>query len=324
MTAPKHAVALRQPGETPWIGLPAHKNPGGETIAEMMKSARLLNWDVRKEELVTAHEPVGGADYEIIGNVGGSKKAVRLAMAGEKYTTVQNEALAEMAEVITDGEATLDVAGYYRGGRSVFMSFTLGENIVLDPNGQADEIGRHLTLVTSHDGTTGVCAFTGNLRLACQNMLTAAKASALSVFKMRHTAKVEGRIADARTALGIGFKQSDVFEKEMQTLIEAEMGKQAFWELVTDIFPEPEEDVKGSVKKWETKTDTLMSLWNGETTEGLDNNAYKAYNVLNEHLMWYGTIRDGNTENALLRASGFDNATNNRNVALYNRVLAAV
>ena len=320
-----YSVALRQPGETPWIGLPAHKNAGGETVDQMMESAGLLGWDVRKVLLETNYAPVGGDDYEVVGNVGGpSHPAMRLAMAGEKYTEVQNESIRDMANVITDGEAVLDVAGYYRGGRSVFLSFTLGENIVLDPNGQADQIGRYLTVVTSHDGTTGVCAFTGNLRLACQNMLTSARSNALSVFKMRHTARVEGRMLDARQALSIGFKASEVFEKEMQTLIEAEMTKGQFWDLVKTIDPEPEEDVKGSVKKWEKRTDNLMDLWTGATNANLADTAYKAYNVLNEDLMWYRTIRAGNTENALLRASGLDNATNNTNLGLYNRVLAAV
>lgn len=318
----KHAVSLRQDGGA-WIGLPGVRNPGDFTVEQMMQSAHMLGWNVRKEEIITAHAPVGGADFEVIADI--RDETVRLGISKERYTTVQNEAYAEMADVVTDGDATLDVAGYYRGGRNIFLSFTIGENIVLDPEGSADAIGRHLTLLGSHDGTSGVVAFTGNRRIECQNMLTSARAAALSVFKMRHTTNVEGRMLDARKALGIAFKQSEVFEKEMQTLIEADMTDQQFWALVQDIYPKPEKDVRGSVKKWETKTDTVMGLWNGAfggTTANLGDNAYKAYNALNEHLMWYGSIRDGNTENALLRASGFDDLTNRRNLGLYNAVLA--
>lgn len=46
--------------------------------------------------------------------------------------------------------------------------------------------------------------------------------------------------------------------------------------------------------------------------------------MLNEHLLWYPGIRAGNTENALVRASGFNETTNKENVLLYKRVLAAV
>jgi hypothetical protein len=241
---------------------------------------------------------------------------VRLGVARDRYTTVQAEQLVEMADFITDGDITTDVTGYYKGGRNVFMSFTLGDNIVLDPEGQADEIGRYLHLLGSHDGTSGIVAITGNMRFACQNMI--------SVFKMRHTQNVEGRMLDARKALGIAFKANEVFEQEMQQLIEVEVSDAAFWKIVSGIYVRPTEDVRGSVKKWENHTDTIMSIWNGDTLSGLDNTAYKAYNALNEDLVWYGGIRAGNTENALLRASGFDKNTNDKNVDLFKSVLLAV
>lgn len=323
-TATKHAVALRQPGETPWIGLPAYKNPGGETPMEMAKSAGMLGWDVRKRLIDTDATPVDGADFEVIANVGGpTSPLVRLGVARERYTTVQNEQYIELGDFVTDGQRTCDVMGYYKGGRNLFMSFTLGENIVLDPNGQADEIGRYLHILGSHDGTSGIVALTGNMRFACQNMITSIKHNALSVFKMRHTQNVEGRMLDARAALGIAFKASEAFEKEMQALIEVEMNYQKFMKIVEGIYPKPEKDVKGSFAKWDNHVGQISSLWHGESVSGLEDTAYKAYNVLNEDLMWYGNIRAGNTENALLRASGFDKATNDRNLGLYKAVLLA-
>lgn len=316
-----HAIALRT-ADQPWMGLPTVKNDGTRTNAQMIAAANLLGWNVHKREFVTNAPPVEGTDFEIVGNVGGpDSPLVRLGTGRDKYTTVQAEDLLSMADAITDGDAELDVAGYYRKGRSLFLSFRLGENIVLDPNGQADEIGRFLNLVSSHDGTSGVCAYTGNMRLACQNMLTAARAAALSTFKMRHTQNVQGRILDARKALSISFKASEVFEEEMKELIKVSVSDQQFWDLVTSIYPEPEKDVKGSRTKWERKTEDLVGFWNGETNANLDKTAYRAYNALNEHLMWGGGVRDGNTESVLVRASGLDDLTNRKNVDLYKSVL---
>lgn len=321
---PNHAVALRTPGETPWMGLSAYKTPGGETPLEMAETAGLLGWNVHKRELITDAAPVQGTDFEVVANVGGpASPLVRLGVARDKYTTVQNESLVAMADYVTDGDTQADVMGYYKGGRNVFMSFTLGDNIILDPNGSADAIGTFLHILGSHDGTSGIVALTGNLRFACQNMITSIKHNALSVFKMRHTQNVEGRMLDARAALGIAFKASKVFEDEMKALITAEMTENAFWNLVGTIYPKPENDVRGSVKKWENHTDTIMGIWNGTTLAGLEDTAYKAYNALNEDLMWYGGIRDGNNENAILRASGFDKGTNEKNLDLYRAVLLA-
>lgn len=314
-------VSYRQNGSAPWLGLPSVKNPGDATNHEMMASAGLLGWDVRLEEVVTPAK-VDTASFEVLRTDPADGLPHRLGIVGERYTVVQNEALASMADAVTDGDVTLDAAGSYRKGRFVFLSFSLGENIVLDPNGQADEIGRFLTVTSSHDGSSGIWAGTGNMRLQCQNMLTSIGHSALSVFKMRHTSRVEGRVLDARAALSISFKASEAFEKEMQTLMDTKVSTSEFWNIVQDVFPRPEKDVKGSVKKWENKTDTIMDLWNGQTMANLDNTGYKAYNALNEALMWYGTVRAGNVENALIKASGFDLATNKNNLALYRRVLA--
>lgn len=316
-------VSYRVQDSQPWIGLPCVKNPGDATNEQMMASAGLTGWDVRLEEVITAAK-VDKKAFEVLRTDPADTLPHRLAIVGERYTVVQNEALLGMADAITDGDVTLDAAGHYNNGRKVFLTFTLGDNIVLDPDGQADEIGRYLTVTSSHDGSSGIVAVTNNMRIVCQNMLTSNRLSALSTFKMRHTQNVDGRILDARQALGIAFKASEAFEKEMQALIEVEMSKGDFWKVVEKVYPRPEKDVKGSVKKWETKTDTIMGLWSGDTLSGLEDTAYKAYNALNEEMMWYRTVRAGNVEGALVKASGLDEATNKANLNLYKQVLLSV
>ena len=314
------SVALRTDGERPWMGLPAARVGTGASITDTLEAAGMLNWNVRKR-LIETDAATDTDDFEVIRDWNGGVH--RLSIAGERYETVQNEDLAAMANGIASGDVGADVVGHYGNGRKIFMTFQLGENIVLDPNGSADEIGKYFSITSSHDGSLAICMFTHNMRLDCQNMLVGVRSNALSTFKMRHTSTVQGRLADARTALGIAFKQSEVFEAEMQALIEQEMRKDQFFALVDTIFPKPEKDVRGSFAKHEKKVETLAGLWNGKTVANLEDTAYKAYNVLNEHLMWYSTIRAGNTENALVRASGFNEATNKENLDLFKRVLAA-
>ena len=316
----QHAVVLRTDGSRPWMGLPASTVGTDKTVTETMEAAGMLNWNVRKR-LIETDAVTDSDDFEVIRDLSDGR-VHRMAVAGERYVTVQNEELAALADGITDGDLTADVVGHYNNGRNIFMTFCLGENIVLDPNGSADEIGRYFSIISSNDGSAAITALTHNMRLDCQNMLRSVKSEALSIFKMRHTQTVKGRMDDARKALGIAFKQSEVFEKEMQALIEQEMLKDEFFALVESIYPKPEKDVRGSLKKWETKVETLAGLWNGPTVSELEDTAYKAYNVLNEHLLWYPGIRAGNTENALIRASGFDEAANKKNLDLYKRVMA--
>lgn len=318
-----YAVVHREQDGAPWYGLPCLINPGNSTTQEMMSEAGMLGWDVRLSEVESAENVrVDKPQFEVLRNDPKNPGGLhRLGIVGARYTEVQNEDLAAMADNITDGDVTLDTVGHYNDGRRVFMVFTLGDSIVLDPEGSADEIGRYLTITGGHDGTVGIAAVTNNMRITCQNMLAANRANAMSSFKMRHTQSVEGRIFQARKALGIAFKQSEVFEQEMNALLATSVNDAQFWKIVEKVYERPENDVKGSLARWETKTDQIMSLWNGETLSNLDNTAYKAYNALNEHLMWYTSVRAGNVEGALVKASGLDDATNKRNLDLYKAVL---
>jgi hypothetical protein len=249
-------------------------------------------------------------------------------VAKKRYTPVQNEAVKGIALNITSGDVKADAMGHFKGGRRVFMSFTLGDDIVLDPNGQADAIGRNLTLVTSHDGSLSIMAMTHDFRLLCQNQLTSVRHSALGTYKIRHTSTVDGRMLDARKALSIGFKASQALQEDMESLMKVKCTKSDFWDIVEHAFPKPEADVKGSLAKWETRTDRLMDLWTGQAVGGntvanLENTRYKAYNVLNEDFLWYTTVRKDDETNALVRASGMDDAANRRNVDLFKMVATA-
>jgi phage/plasmid-like protein (TIGR03299 family) len=327
MSAPdygKYAVAYRNTDGPAWMGLPGAVTTGN--VEEMFVAAGLNDWNVRARELITdARVEKNNPDFEVIRDNPDDGGLDRLHVAKKRYTPVQNEDVKGIAKNITSGDITADAMGAYKGGRRVFMSFTLGDDIVLDPEGQADKIGRNLTLLTSHDGSLSIMAMTHDFRLLCQNQLTSVKHSALGTYKVRHTSTAGGRLVDARNALSIGFKASDALKEDMERLLKEKETEQTFWTLVTDLFPKPEEDVKGSLKKWETRTDRLMDLWKGQAVGGntvanLEDTRYKAYNVLNEDLFWYTSVRKDDETNALVRAAGFDDFANKANLRLYKAV----
>ena len=308
--SPNYAVAYRD--DAPWIGIQGVATSGD--VDQMFNDAGLANWDVRTQEVVT-DAVTDKPDYEVLADV--KTSLVRLAMVKGRYTPVQNEALLDMAKHVTHGDVTADAMGMYSLGRQVFMAFTLGESVTIGD----DEVDNHLVIRTSHDGSLAIVAMVGHRRLECQNMLTSYKSSAKSLYKMRHTATVEGRVQEMREALGVSFRETAIFTEEMEFLNSQKVTDQRFWEMVQELHPKPEKDVRGSVKKWENRTGLLVDLWNGrgdggDTITMLDKTAYRAYNALNEGLMWYTTVRAGNVENALVRASGFNEADNKANANL--------
>jgi hypothetical protein len=142
-------------------------------------------------------------------------------------------------------------------------------------------------------------------------------------FKIRHTQTVGGKVAAAREALALANTYFDEFEKEAQSLIAKEITKAKFDAIVQAVYPRPDKDAKGAVKKWETKVDTIEEIYSSDTVNGagVANTAWGAYNALTERLDWFRKGRGTRgQENVLAAASGFDPVTN----AEKNKILKAV
>lgn len=287
---------------------------------EMLKLAHMHGWNLRFENAedwmpgftfvdetlhVVRDNPFIPDQKDVLGTVGG------------RYNIFSNEQIFDFADTLTEGRRRWETAGSIKNGQKVFATLVATDDLVLDPKGSADTIKRYIMLVSSHDGSTTMIVKMVNTRVVCQNTLNVALGEAGSEFKIRHTQGMETKIQDARKALSLASIYDEVFEKEMQSLFEAEMTMSQFESIVMDIFPEPEEDVRGSQKKWDGKMDTILNIWQNSTgsVENLPNNAYKGLQVLTEHGQWHRGIRkdktgNPNTENFLAAGAGFDVKTN--------------
>jgi hypothetical protein len=141
-------------------------------------------------------------------------------------------------------------------------------------------------------------------------------------FKLRHTQSLEGRVAIAREALGLANTYLDEFDKLAQQMIETEISKAQFDQIVSLAYPMPEADKKGAMTKWENKIDLLEEIYVGDTNGMIAGNAWGSYNALTERLDWFRTSR-GNDESLLMGTAGFDptvNAEKNRLLSIVNEV----
>jgi len=325
-----HAVEIGQNGEQAFASFrePAWHGLGTvfteeKSTQEMLEAAYLANWNVRLEAVPYP------ADYNVITQ---SHMVLRdnpfgqgidvLSTVGERYRVLQNEELFDFGDALLDG-GRWETAGSIKQGRVVFGSLALERETVLDPNGVSDVVKSYLLVNTSHDGSTAVQASITPVRVVCQNTLTMALRGVKQSFKIRHTQTVGGRVMAAREALSLANTYFDEFDKEAQALIAKEITKAKFDKIVEAIYPRPEKDAKGAVKKWETKVDLIEEIYSSDTVNGagIANTAWGAYNALTERLDWFRKGRgERGTENVLAAASGFDPVTN----AEKNRILAAV
>jgi phage/plasmid-like protein (TIGR03299 family) len=282
------------------------------TVAQIMDSAKLSNWNVRLEpvsELAPNHNFLSESFLVVRDNPFEENKTDVLSVVGSRYKEVQNEDLFAFAENLHDSnpDVTVDSAGSFKNGRVVFGSWNVPSTLVLDPKGANDVTNLYLVVYTSHDGSVAVQAAITPVRVRCQNTLNFAMKRAKQSFKIRHTQTVDGKIAQAREALGLSIAYMDEFSKQAQELFSREVTNVEFSKIINTLYPKPEADKKGSLKKWENKVLLVDELYhNSETNANIKGTAWGVVNALTERLDYYRTARKANGESLIYSASGFD------------------
>jgi len=287
----------------------------------MLDSAKLSNWNVRLEEI---ENPEGYRSHK------SAHRVVRtnpfdngtdiLGVVGERYQVVQNEGLFEFGDNLLDGGASWESAGSIKHGTVVFGSLVIPKEFTLDENGANDKTTTYLLVHTSHDGSVALQASITPVRVVCQNTLNLALGSVKQSFKIRHTSSIDGKIAVAREALGLTFKYMDDFEAEAKALFETSVSDKKFNDIITTIYPKPEEGNKKGLTVWENRIDILNDLYfKSPTQENIKGNAWGVFNALTER-MDYFKERSREGQGKWINASGFDAMANAKKNKLFRQV----
>jgi phage/plasmid-like protein (TIGR03299 family) len=245
-----------------------------------------------------------------------------LSVVGKRYKTVQNEELFQFADnVLDNNSAKWESAGSIKKGKVVFGSLDIPREIVLDPQGINDKTKLYLIVWTSHDGSVAVQAAITPVRVVCQNTLNIAMRTAKQSFKIRHTQTAEGRIVQARQALGLTFAYADEFQKQANELFQQSITDKQFSDLIRNLYPKPEDATKAALTKWENKVVVIDDLYhNSPTNSTIKGTAWGAFNALTERLDYYRSSKTGSSDSLMAAASGFDPVL----TAEKNKILKAV
>ena len=319
------AFALR--GAPAWHNLANRIFAQDENVSTstMLEEAKLNNWNVRLSD-VADHIPTTwrntSDNFYVIRDNPFDQGTDVLSVVGKRYKTVQNEELFAFADNVLDNDAAKwESAGSIKKGKVVFGSLDIPREIVLDPQGVNDVTKLYLIVWTSHDGSVAVQAAITPVRVVCQNTLNLAMKTAKQSFKIRHTQTAEGRIVQARQALGLTFAYADAFQKEADELFKQSVTDKQFSELIRNLYPKPEDATKASLTKWENKVVTIDDLYhNSPTNSAIKGTGWGAFNALTERLDYYRSSKTGNTDALMAAASGFDPVL----TAEKNKILKAV
>lgn len=292
------------------------------TLQEGMDIAKVSGWNVRQEPVVY---PDGYSTkiqkFMMVRDNPETGNPDVLAINGKKYQEIQNE---DALDWLGQLGLRIETIGSIKNGTQVFATAALDREVVLDPTGVADVIKTYLVANTSHDGSLAISGMITPTRVVCANTQAIALGNCSQRFTIRHTESAVSRIADARDGMLKLHGWMDAFEAEAKALIQTEITKAQFDEIVVRAFPMPDKDAKGSMKKWETKQDLLQDLYTAPTNIMIAGTAWGAYQTLTEHLDYFSNPRKDNTEAIAIKASGMDdihNAKKNNLLTIVKSVL---
>lgn len=281
--------------EIPWHGL-GQIVDHTLTAEEALSEAR-LDWAVSLEEMTATVLTENGVSTLPVPDKFASVRTRKdgssdvLGVVGNRYTVLQNSQAFEFCNNIVDeGGAHFETAGSLYGGRRVFLTMKLPQDILV---GGQDLVENYILVTNSHDGSSPVTVAVTPVRAVCKNTVTAALSQAVSTFKVRHSASVEGRLDEARQALRISWKYGDAFSQMANALYEEAMSAKEFDRYIAQVFPLPKqgEEFKKQQTIWLNRRDDLMGLWNADTQANIKNTRWAAYNTVVEYLDWFAPVR---------------------------------
>ncbi|WP_369776264.1 DUF932 domain-containing protein [Streptomyces sp. R33] len=259
------------------------------TAEEAMGLAALDSWNVR---LVGLHATEMTAEGTTLLDVPNHRASVRthpktgqpetLGVVGPDYTPMQNEEHAEfLNHLVDESGAHFETAGSLKGGRQVFLTMKLPQNMTI---GSDDAVDLYIAAFNSHDGSTAFRIVVTPVRVVCANTLRAALRNTKSSYTVRHTSGARARVAQARQALGLTFRYAEEFEKAAQRMLDVEMSTPGLRKIVDELWPLEGSDSARKKTNRDTRWASIRNLFEqADTQAGIRGTAWAGYNAITEY-----------------------------------------
>lgn len=256
-----------------------------------------LDWDV---DLAPVFATVGERHIEIPDHYATYRKDTDrvLGIVGAKYNPVQNVEMFDFLDAIVDsGEAHYETAGSLRNGANVWMLLAPDENEIL-LNGE--KMRKYLLATTSHDGTASMRVKPVMERVVCANTLDFALSERANEFRARHTAGVQGKVAQAREALGISFAYFEEFERIATQLGDIDVELDEFHALVQDLVPIDAETEGRALTIRTNKRAGIQAAYRSDLVGAARGTGWGVVQAVNSYELW-GTDGRADAENQARR-----------------------
>lgn len=220
--------------------------------------------------------------------------------------------------LVDDGQAKYETGAVMRGGAWVFLSMELDHLDITVP-GDPSDIKTFLVVSTSFDGSRHTEAHVTRVRTVCRNTFELGKEGALSYFRIKHLGSLEGKLAEARKALGIAFKNTEYVNEITRELAGKKLVEKQIREIFeTAVWPIDPEASEATIEKSHARL-AFENYLNSPTLEGIRGTAWGAYNAVTEYLdheVTYKSRTRGSAEDARADSLLFGRSKNAKDRAL--------
>ena len=256
-----------------------------------------LDWEVDKAPLYAL---VGDAYVPVPGKFATYRKDTGAVLGqglSAGFKVVQN------IDAFTFGDYLLDVPGAHIetaaslfGGRAVFVSFELPDEVHIA--GDPSEYRLFLLVSNGHDGNHKLRLDITVERVICRNTLRIAKARALSSWSIRHSSGLDGRVQQARIALGLTHRYVEEFTENASRLATFSLADRQVDDILAKLLPlsesQEERIAKDPAVFDRTPQGLVRNLYReSETVGATRGTAYGVLNAVTEYADHFRKYRDG-------------------------------
>lgn len=278
-----------------WVGTGADQpgtfitRPGLATVEEALAEGG-LDFDVELRPLLVRQKGRHGP----LQKVATHKAVVRtdsedvLGVVGNRYQPIQyRDGLGDFGRaLLATDEASVETAMTMYGGRIGVMSFELGHLKGVHIAGTPDEdlLRVFLLLSSSHDGSMTNRADITPVRTVCSNTLNMAIGKSQATFRIRHSGSVEGKMSEARRALGLTIDYMERFEALAQELQLKRVVDDQVAGIMERVWPLPEKELSEKRLEKHNATQATDLYFRSETLEGVRGTAWGVLNAVAEYV----------------------------------------
>ncbi len=249
------------------------------TAAEMLEAAGIAGMNVRKMA-----ESVTMPDGTVImtgrySNVTHDGKVLGTGLS-DRYVTLQAEDAFGFGDAIVDaGGANWERAGLVRHGETIFGCMEITHLEINVPGDDGGALKPYLLIVNSFGGWTPYMAKIAFIRPVCINTFEAAKGTKTQhSFTMRHTSSLDGRIAQARDAIGITFQHAEEVRELTTALATTKIVTKQVNAILAQLWPS---STKGKLSPTAQAVSDLYDT--SETLQGIRGTRWGVLNAISEY-----------------------------------------